>query len=650
MKRSFVASMIVLVGLAVASPRAYAQGGVTTTLTGTVSDASGGAIPGATAVVKNAGTGAIHNGVTNVQGVFVIPAISPGTYSVTVSLSGFKTAVLNDIVINAGVPASVRATLEVGGVTETVVVESATPIVQTVDSGVSATINVKQIQSLPLTSRNVLDFVTFLPGVSTPGGNRDSTMNGLPQSAINITLDGINVQDNTLKTTDGFFTIVQPRLDAIEEVTVSSAAQGADGGGQGAVQIKFVTRSGTNIYSGSVYNYFRSDTLNENTWFNNRNGVAIAKLKQNQTGGRFGGPIQIPGLVDGRGKAFFFVNMEEFRQPADVTRTRTILHPRAQEGWFRYGSQEINIFSVAAANGQTTTFDPTIQRLLADIRTATGTAGTVTDNVDPRFQNYNYNVATMSLNRYPTVRVDLNLTPSQRWSTTLNWHTFSSVPDTLNNAEPFFPGFPVMGSQTSTRIQFANNLRSTIGANLVNEARVGYSGAPVEFFNEQFDAGIWKGSVGNQGGYHLKHQRRRHHQRRSRAERAVTQRVDVPDRGHLELAEGLSQPQHRRLDDVGRCVAEEPDHGADGDSSASTPTTRRTRCSTPPTSRVIGDGSEQRAESLRGADGTHERPSTRTRGSTRRRATTCTRAWPSSAAACAMPGSSCRTAGASRPT
>ena len=503
MKRSFVALMIVLVGLAVASPRAYAQGGVTTTLTGTVTDASGGAIPGVTAVVKNAGTGATHNGVTNAQGVFVIPAISPGTYSVTVSLSGFKTAVLNEIIVNAGVPAAVRATLEVGGVTETVVVESATPIVQTVDSGVSATINVKQIQSLPLTSRNVLDFVTFLPGVSTPGGNRDSTMNGLPQSAINITLDGINVQDNTLKTTDGFFTIVQPRLDAIEEVTVSSAAQGADGGGQGAVQIKFVTRSGTNVYSGSIYNYFRSDTLNENTWFNKRNGVAIAKLKQNQTGGRFGGPIQIPGLMDGRGKAFFFVNMEEFRQPADVTRTRTILHPRAQEGWFRYGTQEINIFSVAAANGQTTTFDPIIQKLLADIRTATGTTGSVTDNVDPRFQNFNYNVATMSLNRYPTVRVDLNITPSQRWSTTLNWHTFSSVPDTLNSAEPFFPGFPVMGSQTSTRIQFANNLRSTIGANLVNEARVGYSGAPVEFFNEQFDAWIWKGSVGNQGGYHL---------------------------------------------------------------------------------------------------------------------------------------------------
>jgi carboxypeptidase family protein/TonB-dependent receptor-like protein len=503
MKRSFATLMFLLALLAIASPFAYAQGGVTTSLTGTVMDASAGTIPGATVVVKNTGTGTTHNAVTNTQGTFVIPAISPGTYSVTVSLTGFKTAVLNDIVVNAGVPASVRVTLALGGVSETVVVDAASPIVQTVESGVSATINVKQIESLPLTSRNVLDFVTFLPGVQTPGGNRDSQINGLPQSAINITLDGINVQDNTLKTTDGFFTIVQPRLDAIEEVTVSSAAQGADGAGQGAIQIRFVTRSGTNTYTGSGYNYFRSDKLNANTWFNIRNNVNKAKLKQNQTGVRFGGPVKIPGLYDGSGKLFFFFNIEEFRQPSDVSRTRTILHPRAEQGWFRYGGTEVNVLAVAAANGQTATMDPTILKLLADIRTATGTSGTVTDAVDPRFQDYNYNVPVSQLNRFPTVRIDLNVTPAHRWSTTFNFHTFSSVPDTLNGFEPAFPGFPVMGSQTSKRVQLANTLRSTLGSNVVNEARVGYSGAPVEFFKEQFDAGLWSGSLANQLGHQL---------------------------------------------------------------------------------------------------------------------------------------------------
>jgi hypothetical protein len=187
-----------------------------------------------------------------------------------VTLEGFKTGVYNDVILNAGIPTAINARLEVGGLAETVTVEGATALVQTVSSAVSSTINTQQIERMPLPSRNVLDFVTRLPGVETSGGLRQSTISGLPRSAINITLDGINVQDNTLRTTDGFFTIVQPRLDAIEEVTVSMAAGEAVGGGQGAVQIRFTTRSGTNTYSGSLYHYYRNDALNENTWFNKR--------------------------------------------------------------------------------------------------------------------------------------------------------------------------------------------------------------------------------------------------------------------------------------------------------------------------------------------------------------------------------------------
>ena len=97
-----------------------------------------------------------------------------------------------------------------------------------------------------------------------------------PQGVINITLDGINIQDNTNRSTDGFFAIVSPRLDAIEEVSVTTAGQGADAG-QGAVQIKFTTRSGSNNYTGSGYWYYRSDDLNANTWFNNRAEHAEAR-------------------------------------------------------------------------------------------------------------------------------------------------------------------------------------------------------------------------------------------------------------------------------------------------------------------------------------------------------------------------------------
>ena len=106
-------------------------------------------------------------------------------------------------------------------------VASSSEIVQTQSSTISQTINTKQITKLPLTTRSAMDFVNFLPGVTTPSGNRQAVINGLPRGVINITLDGVNVQDNTLRTTDGFFAIVSPRLDAIEEVTVTTAAQGA---------------------------------------------------------------------------------------------------------------------------------------------------------------------------------------------------------------------------------------------------------------------------------------------------------------------------------------------------------------------------------------------------------------------------------------
>src|SRR5258707_7356016 len=185
-----------------------------------------------------------------------------------------------------------------------------------------------------------MDSVNLLPGVPAAVGNRQASINGLPRSAINITLDGVNIQDNTNKgvSDDGFFAIVAPSLDAVEEVTVSTAAQGPDATADGAAQIKFVTRSGSNSFTGSGYEYFRSDKLNANTWFNNAKGVAKVPLKQNQTGFRVGGPIVIPGVVDGHNKAFFFANYEEFHAPSAQTRTRTVLSSSARGGNYCYGA------------------------------------------------------------------------------------------------------------------------------------------------------------------------------------------------------------------------------------------------------------------------------------------------------------------------
>jgi hypothetical protein len=269
-------------------------GQATATLTGTVLDATGASLPGATITARHTGTNVTTDTITTAQGTFSIPALPPGTYTVTAALDGFKTGVYQDVVLNAGVPAALAIRLEVGGIAETITVEGASALVQTVSSAVSSTISTRQIQNVPLPTRNVLDFVTRLPGVETAGGLRQSSFNGLPRAAINITLDGINVQDNTNRSSDGFFTIVQPRLDAIAEVTVSMAAGEVAGASQGAVQIRFTTRSGTNQFTGSLYHYYRHDALNENTWFNTRDGVDKPVLLQQQRGGRIGGPIRIP--------------------------------------------------------------------------------------------------------------------------------------------------------------------------------------------------------------------------------------------------------------------------------------------------------------------------------------------------------------------
>src|SRR6185503_2023962 len=272
---------------------AYAQGATTQTLSGSVVDASGAVIPGADITAKHTGTGIAYNAVSNGEGLFSLPSLPVGTYSVTVTLQGFKTVIIKDVALSSAAPASVKATLEVGGVSEQVTVSSTSEIVQTQSSTVAQTINTTQITKLPLTSRSAMDFVNFLPGVTTANGNRQAVINGLPRGTINITLDGVNVQDNTLRTSDGFFAIVSPRLDAIEEVSVSTASQDSGDSGQGAAQVKLVTRSGTNSFTGSGYYFGRRDWLNANTWFNNRDGVPKAKLRQNQSGFRAGGPIFI---------------------------------------------------------------------------------------------------------------------------------------------------------------------------------------------------------------------------------------------------------------------------------------------------------------------------------------------------------------------
>jgi hypothetical protein len=487
-----------------ATSPAFGQGGTaTSSLSGVVVDAGGGVIPGATVVVKNNATGIINTVVTGSTGTFSVPALPIGTYTVTVTLSGFKTFIANNVRLLAGTPGSIKATLEVGELTEVVEVRGGTDIVQTQSATISSTISVEQVSNLPLVSRNALNFVVFLPGVQTPGGPRNSTISGLPEDTINITLDGISVSNN-LQSGDGFFSMVVPSMDAIEEVTVTMATQGADAAGQGATQIKFVTRSGTNTLQSSVYHYFRHPSLNSNYYFNKVNGLDKNDVVLHQAGGRIGGPIVIPGLLDGRGKAFFFFNYEQFYQPTEVTNQRTLLTPDAQRGVFTYLTgddkrRQVDLLALAASRGQVSTPDPTIAAMLARIRSGAQTTGNIVSPPDETIlDDYIYQAPATSDRYFPTVRTDFNLTLNHRLSGSYYWQRFVSSPDVLNNREPNFPGLLNFGEQTSYRTSGSLTLRSTLGSNLVNEMRGGWQWSPVEFFTN-----ISAAQFENGGGYRL---------------------------------------------------------------------------------------------------------------------------------------------------
>jgi hypothetical protein len=260
---------------------AHAQLSNVATVTGSVMDTAGGVVPGANVVIKNIANGTTAETVTNTAGAFSFPSMEPGTYTVTVSLTGFKNAVINDLRLIAGRSSEVKATLEVGALTESVEVSSRAELIQTQSTQVTSTITSEQIANLPLVSRNTLYFVAFLPGVETTGGPRGSTIMGLPQNTINITIDGVS-NSNNFQSGDGFFSMVTPRTDAVEEITVSGATPGANNAGAGAVSIAFVTRSGTNNFDTSIYHYFRHPQLNSNYYFNKVNGLDRNAVKVQQ--------------------------------------------------------------------------------------------------------------------------------------------------------------------------------------------------------------------------------------------------------------------------------------------------------------------------------------------------------------------------------
>jgi hypothetical protein len=470
----------------------------TSRIEGIVTDPTGAAVPGAEVAVTQVGTGAPFRTVTNDRGEWALPSMQAGTYKVTVTKVGFKAGVVPDLLVNAGVPASVNMKLELGAATEIIEVSGGAEIVQTSSAEVSQTLSDKQLTDLPFATRNAIELLVDVPGTSTPTTPRSSTVNGLPKGALNVTIDGMNTQDNMLKSSDGYFSYIMPSVDALEEVTLSTSAAGVDSTGQGGAQIKFVTKSGTNQWHGGGFYQVRNTALDANYFFNNQQGLPRDIVHLRQYGGHIGGPVI-------KNKLFFFGNVELYRYPGTNAYTRNVFTPSAESGIFTYAdpsgvTHNVNLLQIAAAGNANlpagtrafpTTLDPILAKTFA-LETQLASNGIIkpnTANGDYNTEAVGYAPAGVDSRDFYTTRIDYNATQKHHVSLVYNYDKYVSVPDFLNNIVPVLPGggtvlfSNVNTGQRSNRFAATASLRSALSSRLTNELRGGFNGGTVLFFD-----------------------------------------------------------------------------------------------------------------------------------------------------------------------
>src|SRR5499427_7912569 len=323
----------------------YAQS--TTSLRGVVTDPTGAVIPGAVVSLTNGGTNFKRQVLTGDEGVYQFLQAPPGTYQVTVEKAGFTTATRDNVQLQVNTPASLDLRMEVGSTSDVVNVGAEATAINTVDASIGNPFSEQQVRQLPLGTRNVVELLSLQVGV-TPMGE----VLGARRDQNNITLDGADVNNNqnsgliaqaTGTTTGGYqgsnangaqinagFNAVLPiPLDSVQEFRVTVGGAGANEGRSSGGQVALVTKSGTNQFHGSAYEYNRNTATAANTWFNNKTGVPVQPLIRNQFGASAGGKLV-------RDRAFYFFNYEQRIDASGVSQARVIPSDSLREGFLKF--------------------------------------------------------------------------------------------------------------------------------------------------------------------------------------------------------------------------------------------------------------------------------------------------------------------------
>jgi Carboxypeptidase regulatory-like domain len=463
---------VVLLGCSFSVP-AFAQK-ATGEIHGTIFDPSRTVVPKAEVAATDTATGITKTTNSGPDGSYQIPNLLDGTYTISVTATGFQKSVYSGVVVDAGRITDMPLSLKLGTVAETVhVAADATPL-ETTSNQVATTVRNEAIIDLPLAARDTLTFASLSAGY-TPGTTANNgTFNGLFEAALNISLDGTNVNDNRNKSGSGFLSLVPLRLDAVDEVTITTSGLEADAGAGGAMTIQFTTKRGTNKYHGSLFEQFQNDDLNANSFFNNMRRLPIAKVRANDFGGDLGGPLNVPHVAFLKHKLFFFVNFEAAPRPGSANASTTLLTPEAQSGVFRYAGTDgqqhtVNVLSLGGAAGYQSAIDPTVASTLSTVNGTVSKGSVLPSSSNFYQQTLNWKIATGSLDLYPTARLDYQITDKVAWHIAWNLQH-----EHVNPTGSTYPGLPGQAGESKlTHYALANGVDWSIKPNLYNSVKIG---------------------------------------------------------------------------------------------------------------------------------------------------------------------------------
>jgi len=465
-----IASGLVVLSLVTGLP-GYAQ--FSGRVTGSVVDSSGAAVAGATVDLYLAGgEKPLLTVKTTAEGLYHFLGVRPADYDLTVEARGFQKAAVRGISVDASRETNVPGVkLQLSTLSQTVEVSAEAQGVETSTAEISGTISTEEIRNLPILDRDVLSVLQTQPGV-VYNGNSNTVINGLRTSYSNVTLDGINIQDNYIRDNALDYTPNKLLMGQVRQMTVVSANANAAATG-GATETAFSTPSGTDQFHGEAFWYNRNNKFSANDWFNNQSGVPLPFLNQNQFGGSIGGPIR-------KDKLFFYFNYEAVRAHQQTPALATILTSTARQGIFSYYDSAGTLHQVDLLKLRNITIDPVMQGLLNQVPGPQFINSTlVGDGLNTG--GYRFNQRDNETRDNVTGKIDYNINTRQAISGSYLWNRDNTDRPDLENDYSAIPK-----AYNPTHANFvALSWRATPTARLTNEARAGFNMTYGYFFTSQ---------------------------------------------------------------------------------------------------------------------------------------------------------------------